>query len=127
MLQAEGLARVAQIARAKKQLDIICFTGYRYETLIDHPPAPGVSDLLEQIDVLVDGRYVQKYKSKVGLRGSDNQHFIRLTDRLKDYPFETLSRQLEIKIKDGGLIFIGIPSFDLDIALEPVLQFAENN
>src|SRR5215213_2874097 len=34
MEQAAGLAKLVRLARQKKDLDLICFTGYRYEQLL---------------------------------------------------------------------------------------------
>jgi len=52
--QASGLAELARLARRQKDLNIICFTGYRYERLIQNPPNDGVYGLLNEIDVVID-------------------------------------------------------------------------
>ncbi len=59
MEQASELAQVAKLARKKKNLDIICFSGYRFERLIQAPPNPGVASLLGEVDLLIDGPYVR--------------------------------------------------------------------
>src|SRR5689334_19425061 len=79
MEQAAGLAALIRLARQKKDLDLICFTGYRYERLLKNPPNHGVGDLLAQVDVLVDGPFIQSLNDSVGLRGSSNQRIIHLT------------------------------------------------
>jgi anaerobic ribonucleoside-triphosphate reductase activating protein len=110
MEQAAGLAALARLARQHRDLDLICFTGYRYERLLGNPPNPGVSELLAEVDVLIDGPYVQSLNDSVGLRGSSNQRVIHLTSRLKDYDFETGARKIEINVRDGELAFTGIPT-----------------
>jgi anaerobic ribonucleoside-triphosphate reductase activating protein len=110
MMQAAGLAELARVARQQKDLDIICFTGFRYERLLKNPPAPGISDLLAQVDVLVDGPFVQSLHDSIGLRGSSNQRIIHLTSRLKEYGLESQARKVEITIRDGELGLIGIPT-----------------
>jgi anaerobic ribonucleoside-triphosphate reductase activating protein len=110
MMQASGLAELARLARQQKDLDIICFTGFRYERLLKNPPASGISDLLAQVDVLVDGPFVQSLHDSVGLRGSSNQRIIHLTPRLKEYGLESQTRNVEITIRDGELGLIGIPT-----------------
>ena len=118
MQQAEGLARVVQLARKKKDLNLICFTGYQYERLLSHPPTSGVAELLNEVDVLIDGPYIQSLNDSVGLRGSSNQRILHLTSKLKDHELESQNRRLEVRITDGELAFIGIPTPEIKAALE---------
>ena len=69
----------ALAARAKeKGLNVWAYTGYRYETLLEQAN-PAVLALLEQVDVLVDGPFVESLKSYDALfRGSTNQRLIDL-------------------------------------------------
>lgn len=110
MAQAGGLAALARLARQKKELDLICFTGYRYERLLKDPPNEGVPALLAEIDVLIDGPFIQGLHDSIGLRGSSNQRIIHLTPKLKAYDLESQNRTVEITISDGELEFIGIPT-----------------
>ena len=110
MEQAAGLAALARQARQKKDLDLICFTGYRYERLLKNPPNAGVSELLREVDVLIDGPFIQSLNDSVGLRGSSNQRIIHLTSRLREYDLESSARKVEITVTDGELAFIGIPT-----------------
>lgn len=110
MEQAAGLAELARLARQKKDLNLICFTGYRYERLLKRPPNSGVPRLLAEVDVLVDGPFIQSLNDSVGLRGSSNQRVIHLTSRLKEHDLETITRKIEITVTDGELAFIGIPT-----------------
>jgi anaerobic ribonucleoside-triphosphate reductase activating protein len=110
MEQAAGLAALIHLARRQKELNLICFTGYRYERLRKNPPNQGVADLLAEIDVLIDGPYIEALNDAVGLRGSSNQRVIQLTSRLKVDNLDSQSRNFEIKIADGELAFVGIPT-----------------
>lgn len=110
MEQAAGLAALARLARKEKELDLICFTGYRYEKLLNNPPNQGVAELLAQVDVLIDGPFIQALNDSVGLRGSSNQRVIHLTSRLKMHDFESHQRNIEIKVTDGEWAFVGIPT-----------------
>jgi len=110
MEQAAGLAALARLARQKKPLDLICFTGYRYERLLKNPPNPGVNALLREVEVLIDGPFIQSLNDSVGLRGSSNQRIIHLTSRLREYDLESSARRVEITVTDGELAFIGIPT-----------------
>lgn len=122
MEQAEALAEVARPLRERKDLDIICFTGYRYQTLRYRPPNPGVTRLLSLVDVLIDGPYVQGLNDSRGLRGSTNQRIIHLTDRLKYLPLESQTRQVELKVEDGALTLVGIPTPKVSAALKHLLN-----
>ena len=110
MEQAGGLTALVRLARQKKELDLICFTGYRYERLVKDPPNEGVPALLAEIDVLIDGPFVQALHDSVGLRGSSNQRVLHLTSKLRGYDLESQSRKVEITISDGELALIGIPT-----------------
>ena len=62
--------------------DIWCFTGFTYEMLLtegSHPRCEVTDQLLSLIDVLVDGRFVEKLKDpSLRFRGSSNQRLIDL-------------------------------------------------
>lgn len=111
MAQPAGLAMVARLARQIRDLSIVCFTGYRLEQLHSGTAKPTVPDLLAQIDVLIDGRYVSTRNDGRGLRGSTNQRIHYLTDRLRpgDYDFETGPRTVEIRVRDGSTMLVGVP------------------
>lgn len=107
--QAEGLAALLSYARQRRELDVICFSGYRFETLLNHPPSPGVFDLLDQIDLLIDGPYIESKNDGKGLRGSSNQRFIHLTNRLRGFDFENQPRRAEVSIQNGEMFVAGVP------------------
>lgn len=110
MEQASALAEVVRLARQERDLDVICFTGYRYEALLNKPNDTGVHDLLQFVDVLIDGPYISGQNNSTGLRGSKNQRFIHLTNRLQNYEFENQVRNIEFKIDNGSFTMVGIPT-----------------
>jgi len=122
MEQAIALAEVVRLARQKRDLDVICFTGYRYEFLLKKPADSGVPFFLSLLDVLIDGPYAQEKNNSVGLRGSTNQRIIYLSGRLAGYPFEKQARNLELKIDNGSLTMVGIPTASIASALTDVFQ-----
>ena len=73
MYQAAGFAELAHAIHNETQKDIWCYTGFRYESLISHDQR----ELLEHVDVLVDGPYVERLRdSDLLFRGSSNQRLI---------------------------------------------------
>lgn len=75
MYQAEELIPLAR-AIAEAGYKIWCYTGFHYEVIRDKSP---YRELLQYIDVLVDGPFIESLKPTVALRfrGSSNQRFIR--------------------------------------------------
>jgi anaerobic ribonucleoside-triphosphate reductase activating protein len=109
MLQAAALARLAVLARARRNLDIICFTGFTRDHLERSALKEPAAMLLDQIDVLIDGRYIDSLDDDRGLRGSSNQRIHYLTNRLKQVDFSSGSRKAEITISDGQAMLVGVP------------------
>ncbi len=122
MKQAAGLAAVARLARQRRDLNIICFTGYKFEKLLKPPLDPAVQELLAQVDVLIDGSYVARLNDNQGLRGSSNQRIHHLSLRLKDYDFETAARQVEMQIDEGHILMVGIPLVGMDAAFKDAVD-----
>ena len=83
MEQASACADVASYAK-KLGFNVWCYTGYTFEELIDKAEYfPNIKKFLENIDVLVDGKFKIEEKSyDVSFRGSRNQ---RLVDVKKSF------------------------------------------
>jgi len=76
-LQAEEMAQLAGEAK-KLGLDVVTYTGYRYEELLALN-TPGCQELLENTDILIDGPFIQELKDiSLPFRGSSNQRLIDL-------------------------------------------------
>ncbi|RRR73160.1 MAG: radical SAM protein [Candidatus Viridilinea halotolerans] len=109
MLQAVGLARLITLARQQRPLSLICFSGFTLDQLRRKPPGPGAAALLDQTDVLIDGRYVANQNDQRGLRGSLNQQIHYLTDRLIGFDFATGPRQIEVQVGANEVLLVGVP------------------
>ena len=73
MYQAAGFAELAREIHKQTNKDIWCFTGFTYESLIHEDQR----ELLDLIDVLVDGPFIQKlHNPDLLFRGSSNQRLI---------------------------------------------------
>jgi len=80
-LQAGALAELAEAVRFEG-LDVWTYTGYTWEELMENEN-PAWKLLLEQSDVLVDGRYEQLLRSYgARFRGSSNQRLIDVRNSL---------------------------------------------
>ena len=78
-------AELAEVALAVRQLgwDVVTYTGFTWEELIEDGSS-GVKALLAASDILIDGRYVDKLRSKkLQFRGSSNQRIIDVAETQK--------------------------------------------
>ena len=81
MFQPEGFTELAEAIRMETNKTIWCWTGYKYEMLLRMPKQ---RRLLELIDVIVDGPFIEAQKDPDLLfRGSRNQRLIDVKASLK--------------------------------------------
>ena len=73
MYQASGFAELAREIHKRTNKGIWCYTGFTFESLIN----PEQRELLELLDVLVDGPFIEKLRdTDLLFRGSSNQRLI---------------------------------------------------
>ncbi len=81
MFQPEGFAELAKAIKNETGKNIWCYTGYTFEHLRRNDRQ---SELLQWIDVLVDGPYVESQRDRNALfRGSRNQRLIDVQASLR--------------------------------------------
>ena len=81
MFRPEGFTRLAQMIKSQTSKTIWCYTGYRFEDILQHPARRA---LLEWCDVLVDGRYEEAERDlSLHFRGSRNQRIIDVQKSLQ--------------------------------------------
>ena len=74
MFQPQGFAALARAIKERSNKNIWCYTGYLFEQVIENPAQ---RELLELVDVLVDGRFVEALMDdQLHFRGSSNQRII---------------------------------------------------
>lgn len=108
MIQAEPLCQLLDKVRDKRpELTIISFTGFRKENLT----APAQIQLLNTIDLLIDGEYVDELNDGMGLRGSSNQRLHFMSNRLLPFKeeLEHGKRVIEFHIQQDKTVAYGIP------------------
>lgn len=78
--QPEGLNALVKALSSKNCPHIVCYSGYTLEVLREKAvKEPAIGEVLNEIDVLIDGAYVESLASSAGLwTGSGNQRVIDL-------------------------------------------------
>ncbi len=108
--QADALAGLLRLLRARGVEDVWVYTGYRYETLREHHPW-----LSELIDVLIDGPYRADQPTDLIWRGSANQRLHLLTPRARTLHARWVDHRVEqprlrlVPRPQGPPLVIGIP------------------
>lgn len=109
-VQALGLAEMLYQVRLKRpELHVICFSGYSYEILLQRDPKSGVPDLLSEIDLLVDGPYIQSQNHGDTFAGSRNQRLIPLSNRPLPGAGPWDLRRMEVHIRKDNILAVGVP------------------
>lgn len=82
LYQAEGFTELAKRIKTESQKTIWCYTGFLFEHLLKDEAA---RQLLQYVDVLVDGPYVEALRDEDLLfRGSSNQRLIDVPKSLAE-------------------------------------------
>ncbi|MGI5962714.1 MAG: anaerobic ribonucleoside-triphosphate reductase activating protein [Lawsonibacter sp.] len=82
--QETVLHLVQAVREALPKKDIWCYTGYRYEQIVAGEVGRFGRQLLQMLDVLVDGPFVQEKKNlSLRFRGSENQRLIYVPPTLE--------------------------------------------
>ncbi len=109
-LQAEALTELLQsLHETVPDMGVIVYTGYTLEQLHEVPFADG---LLQYIDLLIDGPYLQEQDDGKSLRGSSNQRVIPLSQRyntpevLQLYGQDT--RTVQVLRHGSGISLVGV-------------------
>jgi len=83
-MQAKVISNLIDEVKNKK-LDIITYTGFKFEYLIENAcESNGYMQLLEKTDILIDGKFeINKKDENLLFRGSSNQRAIDVKESLK--------------------------------------------
>ena len=80
--QAEGYAKLGKLLKTAGY-EVASYTGYTFEQLVNG--TPDQKQLLETIDVLIDGPFLQAEKSlELSFRGSKNQRILDVPASLRE-------------------------------------------
>lgn len=115
--QAEALARLLQKVKTTHDLGVIAYTGYELDELQRMAVRQKTIDtLLNQIDLLIDGPYIESLNDGLSLRGSDNQGLYLLTQRYTDVLQKYYcrpQRAVELHLHDREVLLAGIPGREM--------------
>lgn len=107
-LQARPLAYLAHSLK-KQDLSIVCYTGYTLEKLRSADRTDW-NVLLQEIDLLIDGEYIESAKSTDPFIGSSNQRSHFLSDRFSPEDVRNEAQTTEISIDlAGSVLTTGFP------------------
>lgn len=80
--QADAVAHLAQRIKEEQHRNIWCYTGYRWEKVIQEPR---FLPLLQQLDVLVEGPFILAQRNiQLRFRGSENQRIVDVPASLRE-------------------------------------------
>ena len=84
-MQAKAISSLIDEVKNKK-LDIITYTGFKYEYLVENASKDnGYMQLLEKTDILIDGKFeIDRKDENLLFRGSSNQRAINVKESLKN-------------------------------------------
>lgn len=119
--QAKGLAELADRLR-ERGLSVVCYTGYILKELRARDREDW-NALLGQVDLLIDGPFIQSERIHEPYRGSANQQFNFFSDRIQLEDVSAVSQTAEFTLSaDGAVIETGFPEIsDMD-ALSLLLE-----
>ena len=87
---AEVLDFIKEVKKEKPNFNVWCYTGYTIEQLENRNDSV-TDECLKQINVLVDGRFVEQKKNPtLKFRGSENQRIIDVANTLKENKVVTM-------------------------------------
>lgn len=111
-LQPAGMAELIGLLRKSTKLDIMVYTGYTLQELQKQNNV-NINYILSNIDLLIDGEYIEELNHNKIYRGSDNQQIWFLSDKylpFKEKMENTCNRSLEFVFRNGEVFTIGLPA-----------------
>ena len=79
------------LKKEKPEFNVWCYSGYTFEQLQARNDET-TNKTLKNIDVLVDGRFVEERKNpEIKFRGSDNQRLLQVQECLKQHKIVELN------------------------------------
>ncbi len=122
--QAEALATLCEMLRRQRDLSLMSYSGFTLTELHSHPDS-WVQRLLGELDILVDGPFVQGRQGDFLWRGSSNQRIHLLTPRHHDLAqqLDGPGAGLELHVsRQLGLFWAGVPEHGFQSGIQADLR-----
>lgn len=114
MMQAQALADLVDYVRKlRRDLSVLVFSGFKLADLRQKTNSDqGIAALLDRIDVLIDGLYIEDLNDGHGLRGSSNQSVHFLSERYVHLaePLTNGGRKTELHLMSSEILLVGVPT-----------------
>jgi anaerobic ribonucleoside-triphosphate reductase activating protein len=122
MLQAAALAELFTGLRQRRDLSIMCFSGFTLPQLRAKSNSD-VDQVLDLIDVLIDGLYIPTLNDNKGWRGSSNQlvHHLSARHLHESHLFTERKRDIEIHMGDEAALMVGVPPLNFSDTFKQAL------
>jgi anaerobic ribonucleoside-triphosphate reductase activating protein len=108
--QSAALASICRILKARSDLSLLSYSGYRLEWLRDESQQH--LDFLETLDIIIDGEYQENEAGSYLWRGSRNQRVIYLKSG-DDYQSRDSAKigqqQIQITLTSSRVVLTGFP------------------
>ena len=106
--QSEALEYILKKLKENNFDDILVYTGYEYDELTKK-----YKNILDYIDVLIAGRFIEGLESNYIWKGSENQKMYIFNKKLEkiynDYKKKKKDKRLQIVEKNNDIYILGIP------------------
>jgi anaerobic ribonucleoside-triphosphate reductase activating protein len=112
MLQASVLGTLIDRLREQRDIGVVCYTGDRIERLQAHGTI-AQRELLQRLDLIIDGIYVEAQHADLLWRGSTNQRLLPLSDRYRELLATLPDRSAGMEFNldpEGAIALTGVPS-----------------
>ena len=122
--QAGALAELCLNLRRSRDLSILSYTGFTLDELRTSPEQHHRS-LLDQLDILIDGPFIEAQRADLLWRGSDNQSIHFLSPRHQSLRGSSNAPGVGIELhvkRDGTFFWAGIPERGFEKSLADRLQ-----
>jgi anaerobic ribonucleoside-triphosphate reductase activating protein len=107
--QPQALLELTTYIRSKGLGDILVYTGYTLEELLQSH-SPDIGKILSNIAVLIDGEYIEAQDTNQRLQGSVNQrmHFLNKSYEEEYLSYVSQPRQVQSIITNGNYYIAGL-------------------
>lgn len=107
MMQIDNSLKIATYCK-NKNLNVWCYTGYTFEQLISMSKKNNkIMDLLNNIDILVDGKFELNNLTRTSLYcGSTNQRIIDVKKTIKFNKIHFFNKNIKVEKEYNELVFI---------------------